>query len=432
MNLSHRYVRVSVATPASSATRASVLTGALRPLANAPHLVGALLVAVLLACGSTLAVRYAVGVETRYVHVLAPQIFTLKLHGTALQTRAFQQPDLLPVYGSSELFFGGDAPQHANNFFASYPTGFGVFSVGRGNTSYLIQAQNIAAVGGDLRGKKAVVLLQTDFFHRNLVTPASYAGNFSQLQAYEAVFGDTLSLTFKRQLATRMLDYPDTLANDALLRRGAQESAQEGPLHAAVFDALLPLGRATLTMLRLQDHWQTLQYIQSQAGLQPDISRTARQIDWDALARSTEAGYKDQANNNSLGVNNKRWLEDVRDSLAPLRTNDTVFKDRVGTNKEWGDLELLLDELRERGAEVELVILPFPGRFYDAIGTTHATRQMYYEIARGIAQRAGARIADLSAHEYDQYFYLDPSGHPSPVGWAYVDQVLDSFYHSNG
>src|SRR3954469_20551720 len=67
------------------------------------------------------ALFYSRRLEQRYVHALAPEFHTSKLQGVALQRLAFQQPDLLMLYGSSEL-----AKEMTNNpreFFADYPTG---------------------------------------------------------------------------------------------------------------------------------------------------------------------------------------------------------------------------------------------------------------------------------------------------------------------
>ena len=71
--------------------------------ARAPHLVAA--ATVLLVVGAALwgGATWAVALERRYAHALAPRQFHQKDRGTALQRAAFTQADLLPVYGSSEL-----------------------------------------------------------------------------------------------------------------------------------------------------------------------------------------------------------------------------------------------------------------------------------------------------------------------------------------
>ena len=80
-------------------------------------------------------VYYCDGVEQRYIHALASDLSEVKLHGVVLQKKAFAQPDLLVLYGSSEL--AKEMPNNASQFFQDYPTGFRVFPVGQPGTTSL-------------------------------------------------------------------------------------------------------------------------------------------------------------------------------------------------------------------------------------------------------------------------------------------------------
>jgi D-alanine transfer protein len=96
------------------------------------------LTASLIALGTAVVILWA-GVitgkflERRYIHALAPLSFAHKNQGIALQKLAFRQPDLLPIYGSSELI--KPSSKKAAEFFRSYPTGFTVFPVGKGGAT---------------------------------------------------------------------------------------------------------------------------------------------------------------------------------------------------------------------------------------------------------------------------------------------------------
>ena len=83
----------------------------------------------------------------RHIHALAPLSFSLKNQGVALQQSAFARPDLLPLYGSSELI--KPIPDKAARFFRRYPTNFEVFPVGKAGTTSLIILQKLAGVGSD-------------------------------------------------------------------------------------------------------------------------------------------------------------------------------------------------------------------------------------------------------------------------------------------
>lgn len=133
----------------------------------------ALGIASVIICAGVITGRF---LERRYIHVLAPIIFPQKNQGVALQKVAFEQPDLLPIYGSSELI--KPSANKAADFFSSYPTGFSVFTVGKAGAASLIILQKLAGVGSDLRGKKLVISLSPTWFFREEVPISYYNGNF--------------------------------------------------------------------------------------------------------------------------------------------------------------------------------------------------------------------------------------------------------------
>src|SRR5262249_18606854 len=172
------------------------------------HLRAASLALSLIACLLVGATLYANWLERRYVHVLVPAEFSQKYLGSALQRAAFDQPDLLPVYGSSEWYIQKpyQDPYRAVNIFRGEPTGFAVFPIGYGDTTDLLILQRLAAVGPKLRGKKVVISLSPTWFFERLQEPhRAYAGNFSRLHAGAVVFSTDLSFDLKQSIARRML-----------------------------------------------------------------------------------------------------------------------------------------------------------------------------------------------------------------------------------
>src|SRR5215472_13518070 len=97
--------------------------------AGMPHLISALIV-----CGFVAAILFvgrtiAIHVEQGTLSSTAPELFSLKNQGLAFQRAAANAPDVLPLYGSSELIMG--APDRASAFFRTAPTGFQVSPVGK-------------------------------------------------------------------------------------------------------------------------------------------------------------------------------------------------------------------------------------------------------------------------------------------------------------
>src|ERR1700759_4020331 len=91
----------------------------------------------------------AVHLERSTIHATAPKDFFIKNQGLAFQRAAARTPDMLLLYGSSELT---DAvPNRASDFFSTEPTGFEICPVGKAGASSLIILQKLAALGADLR-----------------------------------------------------------------------------------------------------------------------------------------------------------------------------------------------------------------------------------------------------------------------------------------
>ena len=107
-----------------------------------PHLVSALIacaIVVGILCGGRL---LAIQLERKTVHWVAPKDFFIKNQGLAFERAAARRPDILLLYGSSELT--DPIPNRASDFFSSAPTGFQVCPVGKAGTTSLIILQKPA------------------------------------------------------------------------------------------------------------------------------------------------------------------------------------------------------------------------------------------------------------------------------------------------
>ena len=105
------------------------------------HLASALVAVLAVSAGLAGGTLYARSVEDRSIDALASGDFNQKTQGSVLQVEAFRHPELLPLYGSSELeTYQG--PYNASEFFRGFPTGFAVFPVGKPGTTALIILQD--------------------------------------------------------------------------------------------------------------------------------------------------------------------------------------------------------------------------------------------------------------------------------------------------
>jgi D-alanine transfer protein len=398
---------------------------------KSPHLISSLIAVAVLLAGLFVGNTFADFAENQHVHALAPAWFDLKSQGSALQKAAFRQPDLLPVYGASELGFPD--PFHANTLFRAYPTGFTIFTVGRIRAEPLIIMEKLAAVGPDLKGKKIVITLSPDFAMVEMSSADGYAYNFSPLHAYELAFSTDLSEDLKHEAAKRMLSYPATLRDEPLLRFALEQLAEGSAGSLALYYAILPIGKIWTQSLRLQDQWTTIHYIESQTDLAAKVPRRKKTLDWSSILANAALTYARRSNDNPFGIENDEWVQQYA-GLVDQKKNtlsDKWFLAIMAKSKGWADLDLLLGELKELGAQPLIISAPIHGSYYDYLGVSAGARQTYYEKLRRVVGTYGVPLLDFEDHDEDKSFLIDPLFHLSSVGWAYYDQALDSFFQGS-
>jgi D-alanine transfer protein len=394
-----------------------------------PRLASAALALLLFAAALAAADHYAAVTAGRDVHAIAPQLFPEKIRGALLQRAAFAAPDLLPLYGSSELTVPD--PAHASAVFRDYPSGFTVFPVGAPGTASLSWLQAIAAVGGALEGRPVAISIAPRAFTRDMVDPQAYAASYSPLQANALAFSLRLSFPLKQEAARRMLAYPDTLAGDPLLAFALARLADGSWPSRLLYYASLPLGRLQLAILHLRDAWQTLAFLRAQDGLH-DPPRRARPLDWDALHARAEAAVRPNADV-PFGFAPAFWSEhgaEVRMQGGSYPA-EALQRD-LASSAEWTDLDLLLRAVRELGGRPLLLSAPMKGAYYDHLGATAASRTQYYNRLRALAARRAVPLRAFADRETDPLFTIDPQLHLSSTGWIAYNRALEDFFHQRG
>jgi D-alanine transfer protein len=398
------------------------------------HLISAGIAVLILIGALIISDRLASSLENKYVHALAPRELAQASTGSVIQQAAFRQADLLPVYGSSELLYG-DTPYEDSIFFGSYPTGFNVIDIAKGGVTSLNLAQSMAAIGPELKGRKVVISFTPIMFESPAVTEYAFAGNFSRGHALALAFSPRLSMAVKQQAARRMLEYPKTISDwgDALLSSALQNLAGGTAYNHVVYALSWPLGEMDALIIRLQDHYAVWEIIRKTPGIDQAIVRQSRTIDWDAEIAKAEAQQKANSTNNPYGIDNKYWIEDFQDvfKISQPGSGDQQYISKINGSKEWGDLAILLEVLKELGAQPLLMSRPINGTLYTAYGISAQARQTYYNKLQSLAGAYGMPLVDFHQYTDDRYFSFDEASHTSRKGWVIVDKALNDFYHGN-
>ena len=378
----------------------------------APHLSSALIACALTAtilCGGRLLAIY---LERRTIHSTAPRDFFIKNQGLAFERAATRAPDILLLYGSSELI--DPIPNRASDFFRKEPTGFEVCPVGKGGSFSLTILQKIGALGSELRGRKVAISLSPSAFETPNANPDFYAGNFSLPAASGVLFSNALDWNLKSEIAKRMLRFPDTLGKDGLLRLAANCLASGRPLDHIVLMAMWPLGKLQNTVLDFQDHFEALVYILAGGKPIPSWLRPPNSHKVHLRKTPTDHGQKTVTAEPLSGT----------DSLK-----DEAFRARIAAASEWTDLELLFRTLTEVRAKPLILSMPIDPTYYAAKGVSRSARNLYYDRMRELARRYHFPLVEFEDHDADPTFLIAHREHPTPKGWMYYNRALDNFFH---
>ena len=383
-----------------------------------PHLFSGLvavgLAGVILAAG----LRSAIRLERRALPWTAPQVFQLKNQGLAFQRAAARKSDVLPLYGSSELIMGPIA-QRGGHFFQNAPTGFELSPVGKPGATTMTILQKIAALGSDLRGKKVAISLSPAWFLMPGERMDWYEGNFSPLIANELVFGTALDFELKGEIASRMLQFPNTLENSPLLEFALRRLSSEHWVDRLIFCAAWPAGRMYTAALELQDHFAAVTHI-----LYVTRAAPARQ-------RPTPDRPKLSAKTASANIGLQAKIEKTSALMTPVAagSGDTAFVTRLNKAPAWVDLDLLLRTLAKIGATPLLISMPMDGQFYDQQGVSPLAREAYYKRLRMLAHQYHVALAEFEKHDEDPGFLDTQHNHLTGKGWMFYDRALDDFFH---
>lgn len=366
----------------------------------------------------------------------------------SLQRAAIADPRVLPVYGSSELYCCGD-PYRPTQLFAAAPSGFDVFAIGRPGVDNLIFAETFGALGGALAGRKVAIIDSPHWFAEPTdYAQRSYASNFSHDIAARFVFSAPVSLELRSAVARRMLDHPDTLAGDAVLRLAVEALARPSRLRLAGFRALVPLGRIEGWIDDTWDAAWTLGWL-AQARSKPAAANAEpASLDWAALVTRATAietgrdttnpfGFPDEAFRRMMqSPDNARFREALAALRAGMSNRDgtalpepAAWEARLDATPEWSNLRLAVAVLHELGAQPFVMTVPMPGFYANNTMFSPRVRARYYDHFERTAGRTGAPWIDFRADDEDPWFVTDTGGHLSPRGWIFADRALDMFWH---
>ena len=264
--------------------------------------------------------------------------------------------------------------------------------------------------------------------------------NLSSPQLGGWLFGSGLSVPLRERIVHRLLDYPGSLQDQVLLDYAVRCLAKPTWSHRVAYALLEPLGWMQNVFFRQIEYCAILREMRIYADppapkmehkLMPAADGASDRLDWTQLADKAEASDRAHADGAVYSATNallpeKRRAEHIR--VQAVGSRDAEFDAKVVRSKEFDDLQLLIDVLKELHVDAVFVSQPFNGIYRNLGGVSPRARQVYYDKLAGILARSGFPLLDFSDHEQDRFFFND-AGHPSAKAWIYYNRGLDQFYH---
>lgn len=336
--------------------------------------------------------------------------------------------NVVPVFGSSELYPNGKGEGHPMTLLRGRRYGVDAVTVGRAYCEDLWHAVEMGALAPDLvaAGENRVVFfVSLSWFMQDRHPAADLASSFSE-GAYEAFMAnDAVSDATKGRIAARLAEY------------GIDKGQGAGPLAEAA-SAVDGVAERVQKRVRLD---VALEQAGGTGGLTDDevsaaaeadgsgagaastgAAAAAQEPDWDTLFARGDAEAHQLAYNNDLGYDGNDWATGWRDRFLRWGSEIDPAKELL-SSQEFDDLDLALEVCQEAGLKPLVVIQSCKGEAYDKTPITADVRVEFYQRVRDLSAAHGADVADFSPHEYDTYFCRDEV-HPSALGSVYYSKAI--------
>ncbi|WP_436937311.1 D-alanyl-lipoteichoic acid biosynthesis protein DltD [Staphylococcus xylosus] len=333
------------------------------------------------------------------------------LKGTLVQDKMYQSDAYYPIYGSSELEkddpFNPAILLNNRNQVSKKP-----FLIGTGGSTDLVNAVELGSQYGNLKGKKMAFIVSPQWFTKNGLTQDNFKARISKAQLNQLFKQEQLSPELKQRYAKRLLQFKD-VENRAYLEKVAQGKLQENKNYLSNFkDEQLKKIEAIKAVYPLR-----------KSPVSHIDPITSKNDSWDDVMTEAEIYGTKHTKTNEFGIRDEYW-DLIKKHKRKINRNHE-FREN---SPEFKDLELLVDTLREAGADVDYIIIPSNGKWYDHIGIDKDRRQKIYKKIDKTIVDHGGQTYDMSDKDYEPYVVSD-AVHIGWKGWVYITKNIDEHMH---
>lgn len=346
---------------------------------------------------------------------MSPLVF----QGMYLQERMLQEPNSMPLYGSSEL--NRFDPFHPYNYARATDAPYSTFMIGRGGMQSITHFLNFATQEKNLKDKKIVFIVSPQWFTEKGMGEFHFSPNYSMLHAYDLAYNKDIDVEVRNRAMKRLLEF-ETVNRDQLLRTIYQYQLSNGKERPVVGRLAMMAGHFQKALLEKKDLYYSI-FPRESHKLKNNDKLVANQTFEQQLKNAEEYGKKRVSND--LMIENKFYKRLVNADLTKFKGSRK--NEDYTVSPEYEDFQLVIDILKDAGAKPLFISIPVNGYWYDYNEYPQERREKYYEKMEQVLTNANVPYVDFSDHEYDPYFIMDTI-HIAWKGWVYVDQELDNYW----
>jgi len=334
--------------------------------------------------------------------------------------------DTIPVLGSSELQHQKKTPYHPSNVFAGQQTK--LMLIGAGYYQSLFHATLVAALDDSMENRKVVLIVAPQWFRKSGVKPEAYASRFSEQNYIAMLENPRLSEETKAYIVKR---------THKLLKVDPK-----GLERVKKFEKYFTAGKGNAEDIDLATDWY-LKFMQEKEKTNVALRLTAYEIldkpdekqeesfltaegdiDFDALRAAAAKDGEEACGGNQFFVKKSYYNNYIMKVMDEVK--DEGIRTGYSVSLEFDDFECFLKVCTELGVEPLIVISPVNGYWYDWIGFPADAREEYYSQVRDLTEKCGAKMADFSDREYEEYF-MEDTVHVGWKGWVDVCEEIYRF-----
>jgi len=341
------------------------------------------------------------------------------IKGDSVKEQGAVHPNYVLFLGSSE--FRRFDPFHPSVLAEKYHRKYRPFLLGTAGTQSLVHFLSLHSMADGVSGQRAVFIISPQWFQREGLDEGTFTKFFSLIQIYDWICKDDTDAASRVYFAKRMLDF--NLVREDPFLSGVFKSIAKGGKPSPPESTLC---RNRLYILSAEDRLFGNFFAESHRGaIRAYMKNLPDAYDVEQLDALAFQTGKRASDNNKFQIQNRYYASRIKPRLTFFHGRQK----RVSYDKspEYGDFQLILNEIAKNKMDVLFVIPPVNKRWAEYIGLR---KSMYLRFEAKIKEQLTAqgfdRILDLSRRGGDPYFMQDPT-HLGWRGWVAIDRAVEPF-----